>query len=267
MVLLTASLSLVLAGLPMERVDAHGFLGKLTVGLAADDASPIDARLAWLEERGLDGVGFERRLSEVESLKTLEQARQVRVAAEAHGRVFHVVYDVRGAEQARWAALLRWDWEHVVDGQLRATSSEAWVREDGRPVVALRGLGAVDGPGTVAETMDLIDWLKDRGCYVVAIVPAGWRTGQGTRPNFLSAFARVDAVQVEAGAGDTVHADAELATQLGLALQLAVPMDAPVPATDDAVAPRPELRLTVASAFLDPADRARFPALFGREER
>lgn len=258
----TATATLLLAQTPLE---AHGFLGNLTVGLRAGDASTIDARLHEAGQRGADGVGLERRVVEVGNAgaRALEDERMqaLRLAAEAQRRSFHVAWDVRGAEAERWAALVRWDWEHVIDGQLHATSSSAYLREQGRAVVVLRGLGALDGPGTVAETMDLIDWLKDRGCYVVATVPAGWRQG-ATRPNFLSAFARVDAVQIEVGARplaeDVLRDDLSLAVQLGLGFQLAFEADG---LRDDAATGALERAATVAGLPtalrpLDPAEPA-----------
>lgn len=222
--LLTATTTLLLTGTPAAR----GFLGNFTVGLRASEPSALVSQLDSLGHR-VDGVGLERVVNDVGDGATRERAndvlRALRTDSEGQGRSFHVAWDVRGAEVERWAALVRWDWANVIDGQLRLTASGSYLREEGRPVVVLRGLGAVDAPGTVAETMDLIDWLKDRGCYVVARVPAGWRQG-ATRPHFLSAFARVDAVQVEATSGplaeDVLREDSALAVQLGLGLQLAL---------------------------------------------
>lgn len=246
MVLLSAVASFTLAGMPLE----HGLLGQRVVELGGEEANLTER----VSSMNADVVGLERKLNEVvDSERSNERTRQVRSAAETNDRLFHLAYDVRGADASTWAALLRWDWEHVVEGRLGATNSAAWVRESGRPVVALRGLGAVDGPGTVAETMDLVDWLKDRGCYVVAIVPAGWRTGAGLRPNFLSAFARVDAVQVTNS--ESLREDVELATQLGLAVQVISSETARL--INDELGPASDLAGSTSGAFLEPADRDR----------
>ena len=99
-------------------------------------------------------------------------------------------------------------------------------------MVVLRGLGFPDRPGTVAETMDVIDWFKAQGCYVVGGVPAGWRTGADTKPNFLSAFLRLDAIQPwSEGAAVTVSAgaasaDRAYAAELGIAYQQLAPIPA-----------------------------------------
>lgn len=231
--------ALVLASLPVDRVDARHSFDTVTVGahgiLTTFEASTstgwqlaaeVEQQVSTLTERGLDGVLLERRLADPSfsaNTRRDQLTRQVRLAAENHGRAFHVAWDVRGLSDADWAARVKEDLASV-----RVFESPAYVRDGGRPVVLLRGLGASDAPGTVAETMDLIDWLKDRGCSVVAAVPSGWSTGEGTRPNFLSAFARVDAVQVEAGTIDeAVRADVAFAAQLGLAYQLV--LDAPAP--------------------------------------
>lgn len=244
MVLLCA-VATTLAGMPLE----HGLLGQRVVELGVEELNLAER----VSSVNAEVVELERRLNEVASSERSNvQARQVRSAAETNGRRFHVAYDVRGAGSSSWAALLRWDWEHVIEGRLGATASAAWARERGRPVVALRGLGAVDGPGTVAETMDLVDWLKDRGCFVVATVPAGWRTGAGLRPNFLSAFARVDAVQV-ANSG-ALREDVELATQLGLAVQV---LSNEAALISDELEAEPSVQRSTSGAFLEPADRNR----------
>ena len=231
---LSITVALVLASLPQEldpvTVGAHGVLSTLEASSTTgwQLAAEVEQQVSTLAERGLDGVLLERRLADPSfsaSTRRDELTRQVRLSSETHARRFHVAWDVRGLADADWAARVKEDLS-----SLRVFESPAYVREAGRPVVLLRGLGASDAPGTVAETMDLIDWLKDRGFSVVAAVPSGWATGEGTRPNFLSAFARVDAVQVEAGTiDDAVRADLAFATQLGLAYQLVLdaPTDAP----------------------------------------
>lgn len=229
---LSITVVLVLASLPQAldpiTVGAHGVLTTLEASSTTgwQLAAEVEQQVSTLAERGLDGVLLERRLADPSfsaSARRDELTRQVRRSAETHARLFHVAWDVRGLSDADWAARVKEDLASV-----HVFESPAYVRESGRPVVLLRGLGASDAPGTVAETMDLIDWLKDRGFCVVAAVPSGWATGEGTRPNFLSAFARVDAVQVDAGTiDDAVRADLSFATQLGLAYQLV--LDAPAP--------------------------------------
>ena len=265
---LSITVALVLASLPQEldpvTVGAHGVLTTLEASTTTgwQLAAEVEQQVSTLAERGLDGVLLERRLADPSfsaSTRRDELTHQVRRSAETHARLFHVAWDVRGLADADWATRVKEDL-----GALRVFESPAYVRENGRPVVLLRGLGASDAPGTVAETMDLIDWLKDRGFSVVATVPSGWATGEGTRPNFLSAFARVDAVQVEAGTiDDAVRADLAFATQLGLAYQLV--LDAPTNAPDAPAAERFWSQAVVALHAGVPVVIAGLPATNGTE--
>lgn len=224
------------AASPLNRIEAAGYLDQVTVGYrGAEGESAVEAHLGQLAEVGLDGVGLERPLAELADPRARERhdgvARRVRAAAEAQGLGFHIIYTLEGDAGVGWAERLQRDWSQVLGAREQVTGSPAYARQDGRPVVVLRGLGALGAPGTVAEAMDVIDWFKDQGCYVVGGVPPGWRTGAGARENFLSAWARLDALQpwsVGAFAGErgarahaerVVAPDRALAAQLGLAYQ------------------------------------------------
>ncbi len=205
---------------------ANSFLDKVTVtSLVALTRVEVEAQFAALVHSGFDGVGLQRLVAQTADPFSRSRAddvtASVRGAAEQTGRVFYVEYELAGARAGDWAELIRRDWSELK----RVTGSPAYAHQDGRPVVVLRGVGFTDRPGTVAETMDVIDWFKDQGCYVVGGVPAGWRTGAGTKPNFLSAFLRLDAIQpwsdgaqvtVSAGAAS---ADRAYAAELGIAYQ------------------------------------------------
>lgn len=142
-----------------------------------------------------------------------DELERARAAAERDGSTFFVAYDPAGAPAASWAEQLRRTWRD----DAKALQSPAWARENGRAVVVLEGLGEPDRPGTVAEAMDLVDWLKAEGCYVVGRVPRGWRTGVGTSPNFLAVFLRLDAVAPADQAQAEALDDAAWARERGVA--------------------------------------------------
>ncbi len=207
------------AGRGSER--AGGYLDQVTVAYGAASPEALDAQFRWLQENGIDGVGLHRLVSE-----TVDGTQPVRTAAEAHGRVFFIQYELASATETGWDAQLRHDWDEV----LHVTDSSAYARQDGRPVVLLQGLGFADGAGTVAQAMDVIDWFKARGCFVVGGVPTGWRTGAGLKPNFLAALVRLDALQpVAVGTVAEAEADQAFAAQLGIAYQ---PVISPGPIAD-----------------------------------
>jgi hypothetical protein len=206
---------------------ANNFLDKVTVAsFSAASRSEVNAKFRGVVESGFDGIGLLRLVSQTADPYSRsianDVAATVREQAEQHGRLFSVEYELAGAREGTWSELIKRDWTETMK---RVAESPAYARQDGRPVVVLRGLGFSDRPGTVAEAMDVIDWFKSQGCYVVGGVPASWRSGVGSRPNFLAAFLRLDAIRPWAdGAVVTVSAgapseDRAFAAQFGIAYQ------------------------------------------------
>ncbi|MHB8878413.1 MAG: hypothetical protein ACYC8T_32355 [Myxococcaceae bacterium] len=195
----------------------------------------MDLHFKWMQENGLDGVGLQRFVATLADARHKafrnSVTRMVRSAAERHGRIFYIEYDFSGAPEATWAEDIKRDWNEVMLSQLDVTASPQYVRQGGKPVVALWGFGFPDRPGSAAQSVDLIDWFKAQGCYVVGGVPYGWRTGGGTKPGFMPAFERLDVIQpwavgaleteadAEAHRRDYIEPDAQYARQHGAAYQ------------------------------------------------
>jgi hypothetical protein len=136
---------------------------------------------AWMQEHGIDGVLVQRFLSDVRDPVTRAVRDQVlqnaRAGAELHGRVFAVMYDISGAPEASLVADLQAEWRHLVD-DLRVTESTRYLRHEGRPVLAVWGLGFSDRPGTPAQAKSIIADFKsgDAPVTLVGGVPTHWRT-------------------------------------------------------------------------------------------
>jgi hypothetical protein len=144
----------------------------------------VDMHFRWLREYELAGVFLQRFTPRLDSAPTREfrdtVARNVRAAAEAHGRVFAVMYDISGHRPETLVADLERDWAHVVDG-LRLTESPRYLRHDGRPVLAIWGFGFTDRPATPQQAAELIAFFRNHPDprYRVTLfggIPAGWRT-------------------------------------------------------------------------------------------
>jgi hypothetical protein len=105
-------------------------------------------------------------------------ARNVRAAAEEHGRVFAIMYDISG-DGARFADRIRADWDHLVD-DLGITQSPAYLRHQGKPVLAIWGLGFDDRPAKPdGVTTGLLAHLRSGGGTPVTLlggVPWQWTT-------------------------------------------------------------------------------------------
>lgn len=145
------------------------------------------------------------------------------------------MYDVSGIKGAGVEPVLKKDWEHIVGSelfslcikdlqrtgstdlffsysswhtgyhhsQINDTSflqSSAYLHDQGRPVIAIWGMGMSQEQHDVASLVRLIKWIKDvtpGGAYVFAGTPSHWRTRDGdcdTDPEFEEVWKVVDGV-------------------------------------------------------------------------
>ena len=144
----------------------------------------VDRHFAWLQEYELPGVFLQRftvRLDEKSVLGFRDGvARNVRAAAEAHGRVFAIMYDISGQPRETVLDAVERDWAYLVD-TLRITESPQYLRHHGRPVLAIWGLGFRDRMATAEQAAELIDFFKNNReqryrVTLVGGIPARWRT-------------------------------------------------------------------------------------------
>lgn len=200
----------------------------------------VDVHFRWLAHYGLPGVLLQRftsRLDE-ERIRAFRDgvALNVRTAAESHGRVFAVMYDVSGHAPATLVSDIERDWTHLID-TLHLTGSPQYLRHGGKPLVAIWGLGFHDRPGTPDQAMDLIRFFRQNvdvryRATVLGGVPAGWRTltrDSRTDPRWASVYRTFDIISPwtvgrfrdDAGAqryyAEQVTADMEEARRLGIA--------------------------------------------------
>jgi hypothetical protein len=156
--------------------------GAAPAGLfSAYNAKTVARHFKWMKDAGIDGVFVQRFLADVKSSTTRKIRDQVlnnaRAGAEANGRVFAVMYDISGASEASLVADLEAEWQHLtVD--LKVTESPRYLRHQGKPVLAIWGLGFSDRPGTAANAKKLLDDLRGGPAPVTVLggVPTGWRT-------------------------------------------------------------------------------------------
>ena len=148
------------------------------------DQPIIDTHLRWMREYGIDGAAVQRFIGNIGGSiikSTGAPILKVKQAAETNERIFYICYDTSSSGmEATWDETIKMDWVYNVE-QNDLTKSPAYAKVGNKPVVQLWGLGFVGGknPGTAAETIALINFLKSRGCYVIGGVPKGWRTGTG----------------------------------------------------------------------------------------
>jgi hypothetical protein len=163
---------------------------------SAADATSVDTQIKWMQDTGIDTVALQR----FGDYRGTGEARNivaghVRDAAQAHGRKFYIMYDISGWDS--FQADLKSDWTDHIVGELHLTDSPAYAKQDGKPVVCIWGLGYTGHPGTPASTLDIINYFKGKGMYVIGGLGNDWRTADGTRwsqAGFGTVFDALDAI-------------------------------------------------------------------------
>jgi chitodextrinase len=83
---------------------------------------------------------------------------------------------------------IKTDWTNKMSAH---TASSAYAKQNGKPVVCIWGFGFDDPnhPFTADACLDVVNWFKNQGCYVIGGVPREWRTGTGgSKSGFLGVY-------------------------------------------------------------------------------
>jgi len=143
-----------------------------------------------MAQNGIDTVGLQRfgtTLKEKLEKKQLDGlALKVMHSAQQSNRKFYIMYDVSGWKD--FMTELKSDWNNTIVNTLHLTSSSAYAKQNGKPVVCIWGFGFSSRPGDAAEALDLINFFKSHGLYVIGGVPKHWRTGADSKPGFLDVY-------------------------------------------------------------------------------
>ncbi|WOO79982.1 uncharacterized protein LOC62_02G003498 [Vanrija pseudolonga] len=113
-------------------------------------------------------------------------------AAEATGRKWYCMYDISG-----WANMqseLKTDWLSIMSA---FACGPSYARQNGRAVVSIWGFGFNDDghKWDPAACIEIINWFKSQGCYVIGGVPTWWREGKSdSRDNYAQVYRTLDCI-------------------------------------------------------------------------
>jgi hypothetical protein len=168
-----------------EKYAAPGFLtasGAQSYLFSSQNRTTVVRHFKWMQEYGIDGVFIQRFASEVRG-SGLTQFNNVlencRVGASQYGRSIAIMYDLSGLKLGQTSSV-KTDWMMLIDSK-RITQDSSYQFHNGKPVVAVWGIGFNDGRQyTLQECESLIDFLQNDpkygGCTVMIGVPTHWRT-------------------------------------------------------------------------------------------
>ncbi|MFJ6211734.1 discoidin domain-containing protein [Streptomyces sp. NPDC092296] len=155
------------------------------------DQQTVDTHFRWMQQNGCDTAALQRFNPTGGEGPTRDgMAVKVRSAAEAYGRKFYIMYDVSG-----WTNMqseIKADWTAKMAA---LTASSAYARQGGKPVVGIWGFGFNDANHgwSPSVCLDVVNWFKGQGCYVMGGVPTYWRTGvSDSRAGYLDVYHAFD---------------------------------------------------------------------------
>jgi hypothetical protein len=138
----------------------------------------------WMRDYSIDGVFVQRFANPIGKSDLLYNRvnavlSHCRAGANQYGRVYAVMYDLSGMSENSMQVVMD-DWKNLID-RMRITKDAAYLHHNGKPVVAVWGIGFGDGRKyTLQECATLLDFLKSDPTYggntVMIGVPSGWRT-------------------------------------------------------------------------------------------
>ncbi|MBE0673644.1 MAG: hypothetical protein IH591_03195 [Bacteroidales bacterium] len=181
------------------RISGFENLGNGDPSLLFSSADVIDEHFKWMQDFGIDGIALQRFIGDNPYPITdspFTKPIKVREAAEATGRIFYICYDMSsGKDENAWAESIKFDWVFNIEQAYALTSSPSYATVNNKPVVQVWGPGFTSRVGNSAKTIELIEFLQSRGCYVIGGVPTNWRTESGdSKPGFLGAYKSYDMV-------------------------------------------------------------------------
>ena len=151
------------------------------------DQQTISTQFLWMQQNGIDGAALQRfDPNSAEGPIRNGVTAKVKTAAESTGRKFYIMYDVTG-----WTNMeteIKTDWTSNMSAY---TSSTAYAHQNGKPVVCIWGFGFNDVNHNFSDSacLDVVNWFKSQGCYVIGGVPREWRTGVGgSRAGYLNVY-------------------------------------------------------------------------------
>ena len=153
----------------------------------------VNTHFLWMQQNGIDAAALQRfNPNGTEGPVRDAITAKVKTAAENYGRKFYIMYDVSG-----WTNMqseIKTDWTTKMSAY---TSSSAYAKQNGKPVVCIWGFGFNDNnhPWSAAVCLDVINWFKNQGCYVIGGVPTHWRTETSdSRPGFLATYSALNMI-------------------------------------------------------------------------
>lgn len=141
----------------------------------------VERHFKWMKENGIDGISLQRFMTLFGSPTFHHRNRVLECvldAADTHGRVVILEYDVSGSADTLYDTITR-DWQHLVD-TYDLTNHPRYLFHKGKPVVSLWGFGLLTSQATPALASQIIDFFRNDPNYggnlLIGGVHQTWRS-------------------------------------------------------------------------------------------
>ena len=162
--------------------------GSTAYAFTSQSENTVDLHFKWMKEYGIDGIFLQRFAHDVlegghhqwELLQPSDNkmAEYVQQGAQAHGRSYSIMYDLSSIRHGEMPMVMD-DWRGLCD-RLGILKDPNYLYENGKPLVAIWGVGFRNRAYTIDEISMLVEFLKNDpeygGCTVMLGVPTHWRT-------------------------------------------------------------------------------------------
>lgn len=154
--------------------------GSVAQVFSSANAKTVSRHHRWMRDHGIDGVALQRFGNALKSRKLRRMRDRVlentRKAAAEHGRLWMNMYDLSGMKRGQPQDVVAEDWRKLVD-QLGVTKDKTYLHHQGKPVVAVWGVGFNDKRDyTLADCAELIESVSVGGRFSIMLgTPYHWR--------------------------------------------------------------------------------------------
>lgn len=162
--------------------------GSVAYVFSSQHPATIDRHFKWMRQYNIDGIFLQRFAIDVVGFhheshllrpSNNRKLEYIQASANHHERAYSIMYDLSGMPAGEMKRV-KDDWKYLKNN-FDFTTDRAYLRMNGKPLVAVWGVGFSDERDyTLEEVADLIDFLKNDPTYggysILLGVPTFWRT-------------------------------------------------------------------------------------------
>ena len=153
---------------------------------SSSDQETVDLHFKWMQQYKIDGVFIQRFISSITSPAIGKVLKYAVEAAKKYNRAFSIMYDCSGLSTEADIYKVLNDWK-IINAKYRFSDPSVcptYLQHNGKPLVALWGIGLKDKASTPAQFKTIMDNLQDldgekhKFSYLMGS-SYQWRTGGG----------------------------------------------------------------------------------------